>query len=64
MPSNNKFYRSFLDLLRRIFVYDPKQRITAKDALKHEWFKESITDDGTEALRIGQQLQRSNGQQR
>jgi dual-specificity kinase len=64
MPSNNKFYRAFLDLLQRIFVYDPKQRITAKDALKHPWFKESITDDGTEALRIGQQLQRTNGQQR
>jgi dual-specificity kinase len=63
MPTNTKFYRLFLDLLQRIFVYDPKQRITAKDALKHPWFKESLTDDGTEALRIGQQLQR-NGQQR
>ncbi|KAI9368423.1 kinase-like protein [Aspergillus egyptiacus] len=63
MPTSNKFYRLFLDLLKRIFVYDPKQRITAKEALKHPWFKESITDDGTEALRIGQQLQR-NGQQR
>ncbi|KAL4752434.1 hypothetical protein BDW72DRAFT_67845 [Aspergillus terricola var. indicus] len=65
MPTNTKFYRLFLDLLQRIFVYDPKQRITAKDALKHPWFKEPITDDGTEALRIGQQLQqRNNGQQR
>ncbi|KAL4915535.1 kinase-like domain-containing protein [Aspergillus aurantiobrunneus] len=63
MPTSNKFYRLFLDLLQRIFVYDPKQRITAKDALKHPWFKESINDDGTEALRIGQQLQR-NSQQR
>ncbi|KAL4880899.1 kinase-like domain-containing protein [Aspergillus karnatakaensis] len=63
MPTNSKFYRLFLDLLQRIFVYDPKQRITAKDALKHPWFKEAMTDDGTEALRIGQQLQR-NGQQR
>ncbi|KAL5002499.1 kinase-like domain-containing protein [Aspergillus recurvatus] len=65
MPTNTKFYRLFLDLLQRIFVYDPKQRITAKDALKHPWFKEPITDDGTEALRIGQQLQqRNNSQQR
>ncbi|KAL4970262.1 putative protein kinase (Lkh1) [Aspergillus stella-maris] len=63
LPTNTKFYRLFLDLLQRIFVYDPKQRITAKDALKHPWFKESITDDGTEALKIGHQLQR-NGQQR
>jgi dual-specificity kinase len=44
-----------LDLLRKIFVYDPKQRITAKQALKHPWFKESIIDDGTEALRIRDQ---------
>ncbi|KKK16982.1 hypothetical protein P175DRAFT_0146299 [Aspergillus ochraceoroseus IBT 24754] len=59
MPTNTKFYRLFLDLLQRIFVYDPKARITAKDALKHAWFKESIMDDGTEALRIGEQLQRN-----
>jgi len=39
-------------------VYDPKARITAKQALKHPWFKETIIDDGTEALRIGQQLRR------
>jgi dual-specificity kinase len=58
IPSNTSFNKQFLDLLRRIFVYDPKHRITAKQALKHPWFKESIIDDGTEALRIGQQLQR------
>jgi dual-specificity kinase len=52
----------FLDLLQRIFVYDPKNRISAKEALKHPWFKESLIDDGTEALRIGQQLQRNGGQ--
>ena len=50
--------RSFLDLLQRIFVYDPKNRITAKAALQHPWFKESLVDDGTEAYRIGQGLQR------
>ena len=33
-------------------MYDPKQRITAKQALKHPWFKESLIDDGTEAIRI------------
>ncbi|OXV10126.1 hypothetical protein Egran_02114 [Elaphomyces granulatus] len=58
IPSNTSFNKQFLDLLRRIFVYDPKHRITAKQALKHPWFKESIIDDGTEALRIGQQLHR------
>ncbi|KAK6824013.1 Catalytic domain of the Dual-specificity protein kinases CDC-like kinase [Aspergillus parasiticus SU-1] len=59
IPTTTKFHRLFLDLLQRIFVYDPKNRITAKDALKHPWFKESIVDDGTEALRIGEQLQRN-----
>jgi len=41
-----------LDLLRKIFVYDPRQRINAKAALKHPWFREHLTDDGTEAARI------------
>lgn len=53
IPINTPFNRSFLDLLQKIFVYDPKQRITAKQALKHPWFKESLIDDGTEAYRIG-----------
>lgn len=44
-----------LDLLKRIFVYDPKERITAKDALKHPWFRETLVDDGTEAIRIRNQ---------
>jgi dual-specificity kinase len=39
-------------LLKRIFVYDPARRITAKEALQHQWFKEKSTDDGTEAARI------------
>ena len=39
-------------MLRKIFVYDPARRITAPEALKHPWFKESMTDDGTEAARI------------
>jgi dual-specificity kinase len=33
-------------------VYDPKKRITAKEALQHPWFKESLMDDGTEAHKI------------
>ncbi|KAJ5345818.1 hypothetical protein N7541_008472 [Penicillium brevicompactum] len=58
IPTNTPFSRSFLDLLQKIFVYDPKNRITAKEALQHPWFKESLVDDGTEAYRIGQGLQR------
>lgn len=58
IPTNTPFNRQFLDLLQRIFVYDPKNRITAKEALKHPWFKESLIDDGTEAYRIGMGLHR------
>lgn len=52
IPNTTSFNKQLLDLLRKIFVYDPKQRITAKQALKHPWFRESIIDDGTEAIRI------------
>ncbi|KAF2124710.1 kinase-like protein [Dothidotthia symphoricarpi CBS 119687] len=52
IPGHTDFNRQFLDLLRRIFVYDPKKRITAKEALQHPWFKESLMDDGTEAHKI------------
>jgi dual-specificity kinase len=42
-----------LDLLQKIFVYDPAHRITAKQALQHPWFREvAHPDDGTEAARI------------
>ncbi|OKL56049.1 hypothetical protein UA08_08737 [Talaromyces atroroseus] len=52
IPQNHAFNKQFLDLLQKIFVYDPKQRLTAKQALKHPWFKETIVDDGTEAVRL------------
>ncbi|KAL2884443.1 serine threonine protein kinase CMGC group [Colletotrichum sp. CLE4] len=53
IPSNSTYFKNFLDLLRKIFVYDPQHRITAKQALQHPWFKEPATpDDGTEAAKI------------
>ncbi|KAK3332544.1 kinase-like domain-containing protein [Cercophora scortea] len=53
IPTSNKFLSLFLDLLQKIFVYDPKHRITAKGALDHAWFRECAhADDGTEAARI------------
>jgi dual-specificity kinase len=53
IPSNNSFFKHFLDLLSKIFVYDPAQRITAKQALNHPWFREiAHPDDGTEAAKI------------
>jgi dual-specificity kinase len=62
IPPHTNFNKQFLDLLKRIFVYDPKKRITAKDALQHPWFKESLMDDGTEAHKI--RLEREKKQQR
>ncbi|KIV82778.1 hypothetical protein, variant [Exophiala sideris] len=52
IPANTSFNKQLLDLLRKIFMYDPKQRISAKEALKHPWFRETLIDDGTEAIRI------------
>ena len=49
----NSFFRNFLDLLRKIFVYDPAARISAMDALQHPWFRElPEKDDGTAAAQI------------
>ncbi|KAB5523022.1 kinase-like domain-containing protein [Coniochaeta sp. 2T2.1] len=53
IPRSNDFLEQFLDLLHKIFVYDPAKRITAKEALKHPWFKMTPTpDDGSEAAKI------------
>jgi dual-specificity kinase len=65
IPSNNSFCRNFLDLLHRIFVYDPADRITAKQALQHPWFKEIATpDDGTEAIKIRLQREKDREERR
>lgn len=53
IPNNTPFLKNFRDLLKKIFVYDPAHRITAKQALQHPWFKETAhPDDGTEAAKI------------
>ncbi|KAI6092537.1 kinase-like protein [Hypoxylon rubiginosum] len=53
IPSSSPFLKSFLDLLQKIFVYDPAKRITARQALEHEWFRQpAVPDDGTEAAKI------------
>lgn len=60
IPDNNKFCKNFLDLLKKIFVYDPEKRITAKEALQHQWFREIPTpDDGSEAAKIRLQKQQA-----
>ncbi|KAF2461940.1 kinase-like domain-containing protein [Lineolata rhizophorae] len=52
IPPHTEFNKQFLDLLQRIFVYNPDHRITAKQALAHPWFRETLQDDGTEATKI------------
>jgi len=58
IPANTAFNRAFLDLLKRIFVYDPNKRISAREALNHPWFHEQLIDDGTEAIRLKLEEQR------
>ncbi|KAF4452553.1 hypothetical protein FALBO_16155, partial [Fusarium albosuccineum] len=50
IAGDNPFLESFADLLKRIFVFDPDQRITAKDALQHPCLKETTQPD--EALKF------------
>lgn len=46
--------------MKKIFVYDPEKRITAKEALQHQWFREIPTpDDGSEAAKIRLQKQQA-----
>lgn len=53
IPATTPFLKLFLDLLQKIFVYDPAKRITARQALEHPWFREAaVPDDGTEAAKI------------
>ncbi|KAI0806323.1 CMGC/CLK protein kinase [Irpex lacteus] len=37
--------RHFLDLVRRLLIFDPAQRITVKDALNHPYFSLRIPED-------------------
>ncbi|CCK72084.1 serine/threonine protein kinase KNS1 KNAG_0I03000 [Huiozyma naganishii CBS 8797] len=40
------FWYWFVDLMRLMFEFDPTKRITAREALEHEWFNLGIWDDG------------------
>lgn len=47
IPPTNRFNTQLLDLLKKLLTFDPKDRITAKEALDHPWFSEALQDDGT-----------------
>lgn len=44
---NFTFWWFFIDLLRKLFVISPNERMTALEALEHPWFNLGIEDEGT-----------------
>ncbi|KAK9388167.1 kinase-like domain-containing protein [Lipomyces mesembrius] len=52
ISAKDSFHRLFLDLLKRIFVYDPSQRLSAREALEHPWFRETYIDEGSSSLGV------------
>jgi serine/threonine protein kinase len=47
--------QSFYDLLAKIFVWDPKQRISVEQALQHPFFASFITNKKTPVTSVGKQ---------
>ncbi|KTW28929.1 hypothetical protein T552_01557 [Pneumocystis carinii B80] len=45
IPSTSPLKIHFLDLLTKIFIYDPNKRITAKEALSHPYFFTPVRED-------------------
>lgn len=44
---NFTFWWFFIDLLKKLFVINPEERLTAAEALNHPWFNLGIEDEGT-----------------
>ncbi|EGW32568.1 uncharacterized protein SPAPADRAFT_51112 [Spathaspora passalidarum NRRL Y-27907] len=44
---NFTFWWFFIDLLRKLFIINPEDRIEAIEALNHPWFNLGIEDEGT-----------------
>lgn len=49
IPPANKINEEFLDLLSKLLIYEPSQRITAREALNHPFFTTACEDEGTTA---------------
>ncbi|KAF9577824.1 dual specificity protein kinase kns1 [Lunasporangiospora selenospora] len=45
-PDNLQFAADFMDLLSRLLTYDPAERITASQALRHPYFSYILDDNG------------------
>lgn len=39
--------KNCLDLIQKLLIYDPEERITAEDALRHPWFRDLYELDQT-----------------
>ncbi|KAG0687310.1 dual specificity protein kinase kns1 [Pichia californica] len=50
IESNQKdnyiFWYYYIDLVKKMLVFNPDDRITAREALNHKWFQLGILDDG------------------
>ncbi|KAK6462138.1 kinase-like domain-containing protein [Scheffersomyces coipomensis] len=44
---NFTFWWFFIDLLKKLFIINPKDRLTAMETLNHPWFNLGIEDEGT-----------------
>lgn len=43
------FWYYYIELIKMMLVFNPNDRITAKDALNHKWFDLGIYDDGVDS---------------
>ena len=44
-PPFNKLTKTCLDLLKKLLTIDPKQRISANEALNHKWFRDNTSKE-------------------
>lgn len=42
VASTSQFWDQFIDLVSKMFIYDPAKRITARQALAHPWFQSTL----------------------